>query len=487
MSPNFTCDQISSFFKNQLRDIFCGALLYGDEALYIKPASVIDIATLPNAAHTCQKYLDLGDEDIIVMNDPYSGGTTVSSLTLIMGLGSALPNDKGQVYLIERIHFKPKVQMAQSVEQEGLKIPPTPLVQNGQTNQMFFEAMTAHPDAPDQFKERLAQALDHLQTQGRKLKTAFKSPLWSWSKKDLKTYLKMSYELVQKHLQEWSTGEKSLESRLIDSTKIKLRLEVSDDTILFDFSGTTPSKHWNLTDSAATGACIGAVLTGMGHTTAVNSGTLKAFQVLAPSGSLVNAKYPAPTYAGMTDGAPFIANLALQGLSLFAPDLKMAQSASSHCAFNLEFANGSHFYDSVTPGVAASHNHPGLSGIDLWHKHHREPSAEEIERRFPLRIKTFGYRQNSGGSGHLRGGDGMLKIFELLEPAKLTWTAFQLTQPPGGEEGGKSAQGADIYIQKPSGEKRKLESEGTTSIESGELLIVQSAGGGGYGDMTEGV
>ena len=109
--------------------------------------TLADLGTLGTAASTVLKYFPMSKKDVVIVNDPYSGGTVLSTLSLVTALNENL-------FLIARKGFRPRLILAQKLDEEGLRIPPTPLVQNGQINVPILEAMSEHPQAPEFFKER---------------------------------------------------------------------------------------------------------------------------------------------------------------------------------------------------------------------------------------------------------------------------------------------------------------------------------------------
>jgi N-methylhydantoinase B len=237
-----------------------------------------------------------------------------------------------------------------------------------------------------------------------------------------------------------------------------------------------------LTDSATFGACFGAVAACLQKPIPVNSGSFSLLHVTTPLGSLLNAKYPSPTFRGMSEGTSQVAGTVLQALGEIIPQKKFSASAQAPAQISLEFTDGPRFFDSLPGGIGASPSSEGADAIHFWQRNSLRNSVQEIETLFPILIHQVSIRKGSGGLGQWRGGNGLIKEYEILKEARLRWILQQRKSPPKGLKGAQSGEPAEISIQRLDGRKEILDqTEGEVFIKSGEKITVCSAGGGGYG------
>lgn len=466
------------------------------EALYVRSETLSDIATLPATALTCMQYLSLGDGDVGLCNDPYSGGGILSNFSLVAGVSlsgdrnkntasKAMPSKAPDVLIVIKLSLKPRVTNSSQLDDEGLRIPPTPIVVNGELNHDIFSAMAAHPKFPKELTEALPSAIEKLRLIKELFRESLRESRIELSKQEIKEFLKVSAEKARALVHELAAGEAGAEFEISSNEKLKVRTEIHDDKITFDFSGSDVGTTHFLTFAATFGACVGAVFAFMRKEIPVNAGTASVVQVIAKKGTIVNANFPKPVALGLTDGLDVVANLALRTLSLIDKHRAVAYGGGSHCAFELRFSSGAIFYDRAHPGSGATSSTAGVSGQSLWWRARLNTSIEEIERRYPLRIESTGYRAKSGGAGAISGGDGMAKTYRLLEPAEFLWNFTDSVDKPLGQSGGKSAAGPEILVlrdgEAPS-KKEKLKAQGSLKLQKGDQIWILAGGGGGYGE-----
>jgi N-methylhydantoinase B/oxoprolinase/acetone carboxylase alpha subunit len=182
----------------------------------------------------------------------------------------------------------------------------------------------------------------------------------------------------------------------------------------------------------------------------------------------------------MTDGVSLTANIVLKALGDVIPKKMMASTYPGQCSLDLEFDGGLHFFDTVAPGIGASPDARGEDGMHFWIRSPLQASVEEIEKRFPMRIGTVAIRHGSGGKGQHRGGDGLMKTFELTSPAQVRWALG----PPiklDGIDGGAGGAEPEIHFVLADGRKEKGECYGHRRLEAGDIIMIHSAGGSSHG------
>lgn len=444
--------------------------------------ALADIGTLPVAALTCHQYFRIRPGDVVIINDPYSGGSVLSSINLVTAVNSE-GTDTPEALLVVRIPFKPKVVVSTSVEAEGIRIPPTPLVQKNQVNQAIWSAICSHPLAPPGIEVGLEAGMKRLQIAAGEIRRLKALTGASLTKKHIKDWMALAQSQFSDLLHDLSEGTARGEVVLSPKSRIALSIEVKDHRVSFNFTGSGAPDRYALSDSATLGACIGALTAALNVNVPINSGVVHSVDVVAPLGSVVHAKYPAPVALGFTDGTAIVAGLVLRLLGQIDRKLMMAQGGLGQCAFEIDFGGGRYFYDDVEPGSAATKDRKGSDSLDLWRRSHLQRSVEAIERLYPIKVGSVAVRSQSGGSGQWVGGDGQTKVFELLAKGTLRWSLSRGLLKPEGALGGKSAIGPEMAIQRLGQPKEILGDQGELALQPGDQVVVQSGGGGGVGEV----
>lgn len=489
MSPAFQHDQFYKICKDLLQVFPCASICQpAGEILFTQAQTWTDLTSLSHSAQVAHQYLQLKDGEIAILNDPYSGGSTLNSITLIMAMHiprgthqrSRKTNSGADILIASRVYFPASEFSFTSIEEEGVRIPPTPILSQGQLNQDLLNILCAHPKSHPRLATSIQQEIDKLQNvRLNLLQTLPHLNFEPFTKQWIKTYLDASFEKTKSLMSHLSLGEVRSELELETGEKFILRLETQDGRIFFDFTGTPDSPHWHLTDQATLGVCIGATLSILKTHIPLNSGSIKLFELSAPIGSAVNAKYPAPVYLGMTDGTSLLTSLIGKALGLIDSRLERAQSAIGHGTLFFKFATP--LIESLGHGRAARPGQHGPSGCFPW-SYSPYRSLEQQEQDFPVKIHSISLREKSGGSGKWTGGSGVTKVIEINQPTELQWCLCSPLHKPEGIQGGKVGSKSELYIQKKGQEEKiKQGPYGQCQLDSGDCLIFHSGGGGGCG------
>ncbi|MCB0361723.1 MAG: hydantoinase B/oxoprolinase family protein, partial [Bdellovibrionales bacterium] len=227
MQDAFYFAQLNSFFERWFEPYRAAALMTNDNLpIFIKYQNLPDIGTLPVVTETVGKYLKIGPGDIVLTNDPYSGGSTLTAMTLMMGvsLEPKRSSSSADFLFCVRFNLKPHLQMTQTVEDEGVRIPPTPIRHGGQINEDLLRVIADHPQCPKDFlqsTDRMIKAMDN--TIALIQKDTIASRL-DWSKPRIKQYFRESSRLFSHQLGRIAFGEASREMSLESGERLRLNL-----------------------------------------------------------------------------------------------------------------------------------------------------------------------------------------------------------------------------------------------------------------------
>jgi 5-oxoprolinase (ATP-hydrolysing) len=263
--------------------------------------------------------------------------------------------------------------------------------------------------------------------------------------------------------------------------EIKVNIKVDHETgdAVIDFTGTSSQDKGNY--NAPLSICNAVVLyvfrTLVGNDIPMNEGCLKPLKIIAPLGSMINPVYPAAVIAGNTEVSQSIADCLYGALGVVAG----SQGTMNNFVWgNDRFQN----YETICGGTGAG---PDFDGTDAVHSHMtntRMTDPEVLEKRFPVRVEEFSIRRGSGGIGKHRGGDGITRKIKFLEPVTVTTlSSHRITQPFGKDGGGNGAVGKNSVL-RLDGSSEKLLGNDESQLAPGDIFMMQTPGGGGWGSLS---
>ncbi len=437
------------------------------------------------------------ENDMVIVNDPFLGGTHLPDVTLIAPVFSA---NQLIAFIANRAHHADigastpgSMPLSQRLDEEGIIIPPTHLLHGNQLDEALLESLTsatnnteqAHGDFSAQISaNRIGiQRLDHLM-KGMGTQN-FVSGLMQ-----LDNY---AARMAQHTLTQIPCGIYAFSDAMDDdgmgntNLLIKAKINVTQDKIKIDFDGTAPQTKGNINcPLSVTAAAVYYVFRClMPHHIPACAGSFRSIEIQAPQGCLINAKRPAAVAAGNVETSSRIVDVIMGCLVQAMPD-KMA--AASHGSMN-NVAMGIQesetgftpwsYYETLGGGMGASSTTPGLSAVQTHMTNTLNTPVESLEMHYPLRINRYEIRCNSGGQGQHQGGDGLIREYEFLQAATVTLLTERRNQQPWGQRGGANgATGTNTL------DGEKLSAKCCFKAKVGQRLTIETPGGGGWGDNT---
>jgi N-methylhydantoinase B len=276
---------------------------------------------------------------------------------------------------------------------------------------------------------------------------------------------------------------------------IHVTLTVDDDNLAADFSGTTAAVPGNLNAvpaivESAVVYCLRCVaLALLGTDLPMNQGVFAPLTVIIPPGSLLDPRPPHAVAAGNVETSQRIVDVVFGALAQALPQLIPAagQGTMNNLTFGGVYPAGwvapfTHFayYETIGGGAGAGPEADGASGVHVHMSNTRNTPVEALEMAYPIRIEEYSLRQDSGGRGLHAGGDGLVRAIRFLAPATATITADRRRRGPYGLAGGEpGAPGRNALIRQ--GQTIELPGKTTLAVEPGDVVHVETPGGGGWG------
>ncbi|MET7873886.1 hydantoinase B/oxoprolinase family protein [Streptomyces cyaneofuscatus] len=259
---------------------------------------------------------------------------------------------------------------------------------------------------------------------------------------------------------------------------IQVALTVDHDarSAVLDFTGTSPQQpgNTNAPRSVVMAAVLYVFRTLVGEDIPLNSGCLKPLDVRIPPGSMLDPTYPAATVAGNVETSQAVTG-ALYGVL-------GGQAEGSGTMNNLTFGNDRvQYYETVASGSGAGDGFDGTDAVQTHMTNSRLTDPEILEWRLPVLLESFAVREGSGGAGRWHGGGGVERRIRFREPVTVALLSGHRRVPPYGAEGGEPGALGEQYVERAGGAVDRLEGCDTAELAAGDVLVVRTPGGGGYG------
>nr|WP_246385799.1 hydantoinase B/oxoprolinase family protein [Armatimonas rosea] len=271
-------------------------------------------------------------------------------------------------------------------------------------------------------------------------------------------------------------------TQLDDGHTIQVALRDSDNGLVIDFTGTSPTHPANFNaPPAVTVACVLFVLRLLiGEDVPLNEGLLRAVEIVLPPDTLLNPTFHADpmlcpaVVAGNTEVSQRVVAALLQAFGL---------SAGSQATMNNTLFGNARFgyYETVCGGAGATAAAPGAAAVHTHMTNTRITDPEIIEARYPVRLERFAIRSGSGGAGQHSGGEGIVREYVFLEPVAVSLLTQSRTTGGFGADGGSDGAPGRQWIARGDGSIEALPGVAAAECAAGDRLILETPGGGGYG------
>ena len=482
------------------RDYSCA--VYGPlgETIAMGDHMPVHLGAMPLSVEHALKEFDLGPGDVAIVNDPFRGGTHLPDITAVSGVFTTRKKH-ADFYVASRAHHSDvggmspgSMPLAREIYQEGLRIPPVLLLRGGVVQRDVMQLILANVRTPEEREgDLMAQAMAHRrgETRLREIVKRYGIARVHRSARDLVNY---SERVTRAMLTAIPDGEYRFHDFLDDDgvtdepVRIEVVLRFRGDEAVVDFSGSSPQVAGSVNANyaiavSATMYCFRCLIEA---DVPYNAGLLRPIRIEAPARSVVNAGPPAAMAAGNVETSQRITDVILGALAKALPDRIPAASAGtmSNVSFggwdtlrNKPFA----YYETIAGGMGASPNGPGRSATHSHMTNSWNTPVEAFEHLYPVRVRSYKVREGSGGEGKHRGGDGIARELEFLEPADVTILSDRHKRGPYGLAGGSAGAPSTIRVKDAASDSHGLPSKIRVTLRAGETLHIETPGGGGWG------
>ncbi len=433
---------------------------------------------------------DMEPDTQYAVNDPYHGGTHLNDLTLVRPVhldGNLIGWVANRAHHADVGGEAPGSMPAHAteVDQEGHRVSPTPAVYRGQWLDSFVDPFLEATRTPAERLGDLSAQLganeagaqritDLATTEGPGRYLAVADALLDYGERRMRAAVAELPDGRDEFVDymEWKD----------DDLPIRVAVTIDGSDLAADFSGTHSQIAGNINAvDAVTRSCLYyAVRVATDPTIPANGGCYRPMTLVAPHGSLVNAKPPAAVAAGNVETSQRIADTLLGALAQAAPD--RVPAASQGTMNNVLIGNDDFaYYETVGGGQGGRPGRAGMSGVHTGMTNTKNTPIESLEAHYPFRIVRYGLRSGSGGAGRYPGGEGIEREIEFEVRAQVSLMGERRRLQPWGLAGGGPGACGEDWLVRRNGQRERLPGKMTIEVHPGDRLLVLTPGGGGHG------
>jgi 5-oxoprolinase (ATP-hydrolysing) len=432
--------------------------------------------------------------DVYMLNDPYNGGTHLPDVTVI----SPVFDEAGQeilFYVGSRGHHAdiggstPGSMPPDSrrIEEEGVLIDNFKLVDGadgGQLRDAETRALLAGGAYPARNPDQNMADLRAQVAANQKGVEELRKMVAHFGLDVVRAYMghvqDNAEEAVRRVIGALRDGSYTLKLDNGAQIQVAVRVDQHARSAEIDFSGTSAQLDNNF--NAPSAVCMAAVLyvfrTLVDDEIPLNAGCLKPLRVLIPPGSMLSPHYPAAVVSGNVETSTCITNALYGALGVLA--------ASQGTMNNFTFGNARYqYYETISGGSGAGEGFDGTSVVQTNMTNSRLTDPEILEFRFPVRLESYEIRSGSGGAGRWHGGDGGVRAVRFLEPMTAAILSNNRLHAPFVMAGGVPGAVGRNLVRRADGRVEQLGHIGKTEMAAGDTFIIETPGGGGYGEREQ--
>jgi N-methylhydantoinase B len=502
-------------------DYSCAVFLGGPSPALLAQAAHIPVhlGAMPASVRAAvARCAPLRPGDVVILNDPYQGGNHLPDITLVSPVfsrsvgqysvgqsGTDLLNTdllNTEYFLVaSRAHHADvggmspgSMPLSTELYQEGIIIPPIKLVEGGVRNEAVWQLILRNVRTPWERDGDLAAQLAAHVTGAARLGEIVGRYGLPETMRQAQALIAYAATLTRAAISRIPDGVYRCEDALDDDGQsnapvpICATVTVAGDTLMVDFAGTAPAVAGNLNAvpaivESAVVYCLRCVALALLGELPMNQGIFAPLTVLIPPGSLLDPRPPHGVAAGNVETAQRVVDVVFGALAAALPGLIPA--ASQGTMNNLTFggqADSLHYayYETIGGGAGAGPTGDGASGVHVHMSNTRNTPVEALEMAYPIRVEAYSLRHGSGGRGRHSGGDGLVRAVRFLAAATATLTGERRRLAPYGLAGGQpGAPGRNTLIR--DGQTIDLPGKTTLTLQPGDVIRVETPGGGGWG------
>ncbi len=464
----------------------------------------VHLGSMPMSVRAAIEQCRIGPGDVIVLNDPYAGGTHLPDVTMVAPVvanaGTGSRRFQPLFYVANRAHHADiggatagSMGTATEIYHEGLRIPPIHLVCRGETNEEVLRLLLANVRGRDERQGDLAAQLGALRVGTDRLLQIVERYGFREANQYAQHLIAYAARLARRAIAGIPDGVYEAEDFLDNDgesperVRIRVRVSIDGERVRIDFSGSSPQVRGplNAVEAITVSSVYYVIRCLIAGDVPASAGILAPVEVVAPIGTIVNAQPPAAVAGGNVETSQRIVDVLFKALAWALPEVIPAASQGTMNNLTIggwdagrdrEFA----YYETIAGGMGARPTRDGLSAVHTHMTNSLNTPIEALEYAYPLRVWQYAIRRGSGGRGRFNGGDGVIRELELLTGGQVSLLADRReTAPYGLSGGGDGLTGTAEMIS--TGGRESMPGKFSVQAKAGDRIRIETPGGGGHG------
>jgi N-methylhydantoinase B len=487
----------------------------------------VHLGSMPMSVRAAIASLPLGPGDVAMLNDPFRGGTHLPDITLVAPVyvrdkqrGRPAENrpvprkrpGRPNFYVAARAHhadvggtYPGSMGLCREIYQEGLRIPPVRIIRSGTMDADVLALLLNNVRTPNEREGDLGAQIAACHTGTQRLREVCERYGLERARSAARELLNYSEQMMRVFLARVPKGtyraEDFMDSDGISDRPVKIavavkvhgrRGRVPSHAVTVDFTGSDPQVQGsiNAVEAITYSACFYVFRCLLAEDVPATSGLMRPIRVVAPPGTIVNARPPAAVAGGNVETSQRVVDVLLRALAQAVPE--RIPAAASGTMNNLTIGGMDPrtnepfaYYETIAGGMGARPTKAGVSGVHTHMTNSLNTPAEALEYSYPLRVRQYSLRTGRGGDGRHRGGDGIVREIEVLADAEVTLLADRRTRGPWGLSGGADGLPGNASVIRRDGRVAKLPGKSNVRLVKGERVRIETPGGGGWGNPNQ--
>lgn len=479
------------------RDLSCAVFQSNGDMIAQAAHIPIHLASMSFAVRAVLDMPEINEGDILILNDPFRGGTHLPDITCIMPV---FYKKKLEFFVASRAHHADiggltpgSMPLSTSIDQEGILISPSKLYEKRKLNKKLFNHILKSTRDPEEREgdfnaqigaielgeKRLIETIDKYSL--KKVKQAG-NELLDYSEKIMKEVIKQIPDGVyefEDYMDDDGAGTRKI------PIKAKVKIKGHKATVDLRESSIKVKGNLNAPYSVTTAAVIYVFQCLAPSTMPLNSGPLRVVDILVEENSILNAKYPSAVVGGNVETSQRVVDTVFGALSEAVPEKVPAASSGSMSNFtfggiNPRTGNNYGYYETIAGGMGARFGLDGVSAVQTHMTNTLNTPIESLERELPVMLNSYSIRKHSGGKGKFKGGDSVVREYKFLSNATVSIITERREFSPYGISGGEAGKkGKNSLIRKS--KTSQIAPKASFKVKKGDSIRIETPAGGGWG------
>jgi len=489
------------------RDYSCAVFDSDGEVIAMGDHMPVHLGSMPMSVRAVLKAFDLAPGDVAMLNDPFRGGTHLPDITLVAPLHFSSRARRCDFYVASRAHhadvggaYPGSMGLCREIYQEGFRIPPTKLMREGKMQADVLALLLNNVRTPQEREGDLGAQIAACHTGAERLREVCARYGAERVKRAAQELLDYSEEMMRAFLNlvppSSYRAEDFLDNDGISDKPVRITVTIkfsrgrsrSSKSVVVDFTGSGPQVEGsvNAVTAITYSACFYVFRCLLAEDVPATAGLMRPIKVIAPEGTVVNARPPAAVAGGNVETSQRIVDVLLRALAQVVPE--RIPAAASGTMNNLTIGGIDPrtnepfaYYETIAGGMGARPTKAGVSGVHTHMTNSLNTPVEALEYAYPLHVHRYSLRPESGGRGQHRGGDGIVREIEVLTDAESTLLAERRQRGPYGLNGGGDGAPGKALLIREDGSSQVVPGKFNVRLRKGERIRIETPGGGGWG------